>query len=489
MLVDDDHDVDDQHLDHVFGHRGSTCVSAKEYWSNLGFPSVMSVVQFDALIKAKLDDLVLAPNLEVTIFNNVLVLEGCTDSFHSLINFVTYVANQGDLDTEQQQQQQQSKEDHQKRKAKAHGKQPIVTKHRSPEDNPDMLASLDPDAFRRITANVMPVSSSSPRRHQSNVPDLGYVEEYYSTEATRPPPQKPRRRHAQPNMATKNESACRLLMHDLDELVIVENFYSTDKQVMRTGRPGVDTSRSLLSLRIHNFDIVWNLYDGYEFKYMRSMRSSSSSSSRPTSSSSIDSRLSRTNSIDAAASSSYGSPTDLFGHSPDDIYYDDRHQHQQQQQQRYPAPDIEMHVNGVSVELDLMPDTERTGIHFVLDVRDFEVIDNVKTSSWNKFLGYMRPDSHSLPRERGSMMLHVDLQGIRPIDQDPTLEFRVKLKLLPLRLYVDQDALNFMVKYFTFDKNLLHSTAYANDAIKMPAAATEEVDDDQQQQVFLRKLF
>ena len=131
-----------------------------------------------------------------------------------------------------------------------------------------------------------------------------------------------------------------------------------------------------------------------------------------------------------------------------------------------------------------MPSTDSIGLHLRLKIRDYHVIDNIKTSSWHQFLGYMRPDSHALPRERGSTMLDFELTGVRPVANDSTQEFRIKLKLLPMRLYVDQDALNFMVKFFTFDKSLLRSTAYANATIQK-----NDEKEDSGQEIFFRKYF
>lgn len=80
-------------------------------------------------------------------------------------------------------------------------------------------------------------------------------------------------------------------------------------------------------------------------------------------------------------------------------------------------------------------------------VDSIDVYDNVPTSSWNKLLTYM---SILGDREVGTSMLKLSLTNVRP---DPVLcgmEALVKLSVLPLRLHVDQDTLDFLTRFFDF---------------------------------------
>ncbi|OAD75253.1 hypothetical protein PHYBLDRAFT_100895, partial [Phycomyces blakesleeanus NRRL 1555(-)] len=60
-----------------------------------------------------------------------------------------------------------------------------------------------------------------------------------------------------------------------------------------------------------------------------------------------------------------------------------------------------------------------------------------------------------------------------------------KVNLLPIRLYVDQDALDFLVNYFTFDKLKLRSTPFTNATIPKPAPEDED-DEDEANPVFFQ---
>ncbi|TPX71746.1 hypothetical protein SpCBS45565_g00876 [Spizellomyces sp. 'palustris'] len=90
----------------------------------------------------------------------------------------------------------------------------------------------------------------------------------------------------------------------------------------------------------------------------------------------------------------------------------------------------------LNIDYDLFPDEAQTAWRLLLTVRDFEIIDNVRTSRWRKFLSYLRPDGDALPRETSSNMIRADLSSV---------------DLLPLRMHIDQDALSCLLRFFAFE--------------------------------------
>ncbi|RAK77937.1 putative autophagy regulatory protein Atg2 [Aspergillus fijiensis CBS 313.89] len=84
-----------------------------------------------------------------------------------------------------------------------------------------------------------------------------------------------------------------------------------------------------------------------------------------------------------------------------------------------------------------------------LDVRvdDVEIFDHVPTSTWKKFATYMHEAGE---KESGTSMLHLEILTVRPVPELAASEIVLKATLLPLRLHVDQDALDFICRFFEF---------------------------------------
>lgn len=80
-------------------------------------------------------------------------------------------------------------------------------------------------------------------------------------------------------------------------------------------------------------------------------------------------------------------------------------------------------------------------------VQDFEIFDHVPTSTWKKFLTYMHDSG---PREDKKPMLHLEICDVRPVPELTATELVARVTILPLRLHVDQDALDFITRFFEF---------------------------------------
>ncbi|KAJ7449880.1 hypothetical protein FB451DRAFT_1052586 [Mycena latifolia] len=117
---------------------------------------------------------------------------------------------------------------------------------------------------------------------------------------------------------------------------------------------------------------------------------------------------------------------------------------------RSKAPSIEFQLMGVEAEVDQYRADEPIVSRTFITVKDLEILDHIKTSTWKKFLTELRSDSRGNVRETGSNMVRVELRSVRPVPGHPSEEARLRAKILPLRLYVDQDALDFLKKFFSF---------------------------------------
>ncbi|KAG0100724.1 autophagy- protein 2 [Podila epicladia] len=117
--------------------------------------------------------------------------------------------------------------------------------------------------------------------------------------------------------------------------------------------------------------------------------------------------------------------------------------------ERSKAAMIEFNAEKVRVDFEDYVSGVEKASHLSLRVKDFEIIDNLKTSLWHKFLSHQRVDTHAAtPRQTQSNMIRIDLDGVRPVVSASTVEYRLNVKILPLRLYIDQDALIFLIRFF-----------------------------------------
>ncbi|EKM55349.1 uncharacterized protein PHACADRAFT_208868 [Phanerochaete carnosa HHB-10118-sp] len=142
---------------------------------------------------------------------------------------------------------------------------------------------------------------------------------------------------------------------------------------------------------------------------------------------------------------------------------------------RSKGPSIEFRLQGLDVEVDNYRTDPSLASRILVTTRDVEILDHIKTSTWSKFLTSLRTDSRGNVRETGSNMVRVELRKVYPVQGNMTEEARLRAKILPLRLHVDQDALDFMKKFFSF-----------KDPDSLPAQPTDPADDIffQQAEVF-----
>ncbi|RDA86821.1 hypothetical protein CP532_6388 [Ophiocordyceps camponoti-leonardi (nom. inval.)] len=80
-------------------------------------------------------------------------------------------------------------------------------------------------------------------------------------------------------------------------------------------------------------------------------------------------------------------------------------------------------------------------------VQTLDIFDHVPTSTWKKFATY---DQDMGEREMGTNMVHLELLNVRPIPDLAASEIVMRATVLPLRLHVDQDALDFITRFFEF---------------------------------------
>ncbi|KAF8317481.1 hypothetical protein DL93DRAFT_2165719 [Clavulina sp. PMI_390] len=117
---------------------------------------------------------------------------------------------------------------------------------------------------------------------------------------------------------------------------------------------------------------------------------------------------------------------------------------------RSKRPSIEFCFYGLEVENDFYPAQSEMASRLLVTAKDVEILDHLRTSTWKKFLTQMREDSRGNVRETDSSMVRLELINVRPVAGELAEECRLRMKILPLRLHVDQDALDFIKNFFAF---------------------------------------
>lgn len=119
---------------------------------------------------------------------------------------------------------------------------------------------------------------------------------------------------------------------------------------------------------------------------------------------------------------------------------------------------ITFELSGVDIDmLAFPPDFGETLSSVDVRVKNLDIFDHVPTSTWKKFATY---DQDAGEREMGTSMVHLELLNVKPLPELGASEMVLRVTLLPLRLHVDQDALDFITRFFEFkdEKTPVHAS-------------------------------
>jgi autophagy-related protein 2 len=116
---------------------------------------------------------------------------------------------------------------------------------------------------------------------------------------------------------------------------------------------------------------------------------------------------------------------------------------------------------GVAVDLIVFPSNSGETVNSMdVRVRDFEIFDHVPTSTWKKFVTCSIEPS---AREMEKPMINLNLLTVKPVTELAASELVIKVDILPLRLHIDQDALDFITRFFEFKDDSAPSSAEPSD--------------------------
>ena len=109
---------------------------------------------------------------------------------------------------------------------------------------------------------------------------------------------------------------------------------------------------------------------------------------------------------------------------------------------------ISFEVKGASVDMDVFP-PDSGELQSSVDVRlkQFEIFDNVPTSTWKKFLTQQHTAG---AQELARPMVHIQLLSQKTVQERDATDLMIHVAVQPLRLHVDQDALDFITRFTEF---------------------------------------
>ena len=481
MVIDDAQHVGNPESLNLYSTRSTAPQSTQiQALIDLGFVPVSSISAATATIRVLQSSEDGSKSLDVEVRDDLLILETCADSTQTLISIMN-------------------------------GLQPPMppsdaVKYRT-EVMPiqDMLASFSGDSFPADPGPTQPTEDDDAEDTAGGIDDeLEYVSDFYPARpddgvvdmsASQPPSENHELLdsfHSQYQVSSSfseldfqsdhfaKQSAVGGTAHRWDS---TQNTYglSNDSKI----------HRSPLRMRVRDAHVIWNLFDGYDWQRTRdtiskAVKDVEKKASRRTSGGGGGSRTSpglleeeeesvigdclfnsiyigipankdprdlRTDinrNIDDIVSEtgSYATTTTATatasrpsGHSPSF-----RGKKLRLSRSRYHKMTFEL--KGICADFVVFPpDSGETQSSLDVRVNDLEIFDHVPTSTWKKFATYMHEAGE---KESGTSMIHLEILTVRPVPELAASEIVLKATVLPLRLHVDQDALDFLCRFFEF---------------------------------------
>ncbi|KAL8836692.1 MAG: hypothetical protein Q9170_002824 [Blastenia crenularia] len=248
----------------------------------------------------------------------------------------------------------------------------------------------------------------------------------------------------------------------------------------------IATRKSPLRVRVRDVHVIWNLFDGYDWQHTRdtinqaiaeietkALNQQSKREKRkpqeteddeesvigdflfnsiyigiPTNRDprSLARQVSRN--LDDIASESESSVTTTISDTPRRLSTSSSARSRRPRLARSKHHKMTFELKGISADIMVFPPSSgETQSSIDIRVQDLEIFDHVPTSTWKKFATYMQDAGE---RESGTSMIHIEVLNVRPVADLVASEIILKATILPLRLHVDQDALDFMTRFFEF---------------------------------------
>lgn len=111
---------------------------------------------------------------------------------------------------------------------------------------------------------------------------------------------------------------------------------------------------------------------------------------------------------------------------------------------------LDLQLRGVQLSFSTFPGDRSTACLLDLSADSLDIFDHIKTSTWRMFMTELRVQEGGFARPTDSPMLRLQYaQDRNPVDKT-AIESRLKARVSPLRLHADQDAIDFLKRFFAF---------------------------------------
>lgn len=239
-----------------------------------------------------------------------------------------------------------------------------------------------------------------------------------------------------------------------------------EKRKVSTGLLQDASSQGGISIRVRDVHVIWNLFDGYDWKKTRDAISQAVAEVENRATERVV-RNQKTKNLDPEDEPdnvigdflfnsiyigipSKGDPTDLTRHvnaNIDDLYSETGSEstsrpasspgrttpkpprrHRRLRLMRSKHHKMTFELKGVSSDISIFP----PGVGEIetsvdLRVHDLDIFDHVPTSTWKKFATYMRDAGE---RESGLSLIHIQIQNVRPVPNLAATEIILKVSFL-----------------------------------------------------------
>lgn len=102
---------------------------------------------------------------------------------------------------------------------------------------------------------------------------------------------------------------------------------------------------------------------------------------------------------------------------------------QRRRLRRSKGPSIEFRLMHLTADFDQYRPEAALVSRVFATIKDIEILDHIKTSTWKKFLTSLRADSRGNVRETDSNMVQVELRMLHPVPGHPSEEARLRVSV------------------------------------------------------------